>query len=292
MTRWHFTLAVAIWAAAWAAACGTSSSDRSPTPEAGTPDPGTPAAGTHDVAPGGTGLMSWPDAVGGLLAIADAATDEALVFRRDTTAIPGQVGVVGYDSAATVATVRTLRAAPCASRAILQLAGAPGRWNLALDLSHAHPLLVDALADLSPADSQRVVVRIQRALNTLPDTGAAMEFRGLPVVVRDAWVVGLSPGPVVVARAARLRNLEATAHEELRFVVLEGDQLRYVARVAGDEEVVESWDLLAVLTVEGHPWLAVAREGAGSLQLELVARDRTAWRSVWRSDGLVCGASR
>ncbi len=230
--------------------------------------------------------------MGGFLAVANATTGEALVFRRDTSAIPGQVGVVGYDTAAAVAAVRSLREAPCATRAVLQLAGAPGRWNLALDLSRAHPLLVDALADLSPADSQRVVVRIQRALNTLPDTGKAMEFRGLPVVVRDAWIVGLSPAPVVVARAARLRNLEATAHEELRFVVLEGDQLRYVARVAGDEETVESWDLLAVLMLEGRPWLAVARDGAGSLQLELVARDSAAWRSVWRSDGLVCGASR
>jgi hypothetical protein len=237
-------------------------------------------------------VTSWPDAVGGFLAVANATTSEALLFRRDTTATPGRVGIVGYDTVTAMATVRALRPAPCATRALLQLAGAPGRWNLALDTSRAHPLLVDALADLSPEDSQQVVVRIQRALNTIPDTGGAMEFRGLPVVVRDAWVVQLSPAPVVVSRAARLRNLEATAHEELRFVVLEGDQLRFVARVAGDEETVESWDLLAVLVIEGHPWLAIAREGAGSLQLEFVARDSTTWRSVWRSDALVCGASR
>lgn len=144
------------------------------------------------------------------------------------------------------------------------------------------------LEDLSPADSQRLVVRIQRALNTLPDTGAAMEFRGLPVVVRDAWVVRWSINPTVVARAARLLNLEATAHEELRFVVLEGDKVRYVARAAGDEETVESWDLLAALMIQGRPWLAIAREGPSSLQLELVARDSATWRSVWRSDALNC----
>ncbi len=292
MTPRYFFLMVAIWAAA----CGTPGSDRAPAPGARASGAETPGIGTHYVTPDSAALMSWPDAAGGFLAIANATTGEALVFRRDTTAIPAQVGVVGYDSVAVAATVRTLRAAPCAARAAVQLAGAPSRWNFALEFARAHPLLVDALADLSPADSQRVVVRIQRALNTLPDSGTAMEFRGLPVVVRDAWIVALSPVPVVVARAARLRNLEAAAHEELRFVVLEGDQLRYVARVAGDEEVVESWDLLAALMVEGRPWLAVAREGAGSLQLELVARDSTAWRSVWRSvwrsDGLACRASR
>lgn len=238
--------------------------------------------------PGNAQAMSWPDAVGGVLAIANATTDEALLFRRDTTAIPGDLGVVGFDSTAAVATVSAVRATPCAARATLRVAGTSGRWNLGIDFLRARPLLVDALADVSPADSQRVVVRIQRALNTLPDTGDDMEFRGLPVVVRDAWIVRLGATPVIVARAARLRNLEAAAHEELRFAILEGDQLRFVARVAGDEETVESWDLLAALTIDGHPWLAVAREGAGSLQLELVARDSTAWRSVWRSDALVC----
>ena len=168
---------------------------------------------------------------------------------------------------------------------------APG-WTLALDATRAaevRPLIIDVLEDLTAADSQRVVVRIQRALNTLPDTGSAMEFRGLPVVVRDAWLVHAPSGTFVVARAARLRNLEATAHEELRFIVLEDDQPRFVARVAGDEEVIESWDLLAAFDVHGQPWLAVAREGVSSLQLEVITREASTWRSVWRSDALLCG---
>ncbi len=237
-------------------------------------------------------MSPWPDAVGGVLAIANAATGEALLFRRDTTAHPVQLGVVSYDAVAAAVAVRDLRATPCAARAGLRLTGAPEHWSLALEPQQAHPVLVDALEELSPADSQRVVVRVRRALNTLPDTGAAMEFRGLPVVVRDAWIVRLPATDVVVARAARLRNVEAAAHEELRFVVMEGEQLRYVARVAGDEETVESWDLLAALMIQGQPWLAIAREGARSLQLELVARDSTAWRSVWRSDALVCGGAK
>jgi hypothetical protein len=256
-------------------------SDRPPAPGGGAPI-------IPPVVTDGARVSSWPDAVGGVLAIANTATGDALLFRRDTAARPGQMGVVGYDGVAAMATVRDLRATPCAARAVLRLEGAPEHWNLALDASQARPVLVDAIEDLSPADSQRVVVRIQRALNALPDTGAAMEFRGLPVVVRDAWIVRLPTTPVVVARAARLRNLEATAHEELRFVVLEGDQPRYVARVAGDEETVESWDLLAALMIQGRPWIAIAREGVSSLQLELVARDSTAWRSVWRSDALTC----
>lgn len=224
--------------------------------------------------------------------MANATTGEALLFRRDTTAIPGPVGVVGYDAVAASATLRVVRAVPCAARARLLLANAPAGWSLALDSARAQPLLVDALEDLPASDSGRTVVMIQRALNALPDAGSALEFRGLPVVVRDAWTVHGPGALMVVARAARLRNLEATAHEELRFVVLEGGQPRYVARVAGDEESVESWDLLAALLVEGRPWLAIAREGVGSLQLELVARDSTGWRSVWRSDAIACGRSK
>jgi hypothetical protein len=226
------------------------------------------------------------------MAMANVTTGDALLFRHDTSVTPNRIGVVGYDSVATPAALRDVRASPCAARAMLRLTDAPPGWSLALDAAYAHPLLIDALEDLSHADSQQVVVRIQRALNTLPDTGGAMEFRGLPVVVRDAWVVQLPGERLVVARAARLRNLEAAAHEELRLAVLEGDQLRYVARVAGDEETVESWDLLAALMIQGHPWLAIAREGVGSLQLELVARDDTRWHSVWRSDALVCGVSK
>jgi len=280
-------LTIVLWAAA---ACGTSTSDRAPETTGGA-EPRISRV-TADSTRVRKSTSSWPDEVGGVLAIANAMTGEALLFRRDTTARPGQLGVVGYDAVASVATVQDLRATPCAVRAVLLLAGAPEHWSLALDTSQAHPVVVDALEDLPPADSQRVVVRIRRALNALPDTGAAMEFRGLPVVVRDAWIVRLPTTPIIVARGARLRNLEATAHEELRFVVLEGDQPRYVARVAGDEETVESWDLLAALMIQGRPWLAIAREGVSSLQLELVTRDSTAWRSVWRSDALVCGGAK
>lgn len=266
-------------------ACETPSSDGSRAPA------GAPST-ERESAPSITSASQWPGAVGEFLALANSTTGEALLFRRDTMATPGHMVVVGYDAVAVPATLRAVRSVPCAARARLQMASAPAGWTLALDSARAAPLLVDALEDLSAADSQRVVVSIQRALNTLPDTGSALEFRGLPVVVRDAWMVHGRGERIVVARAARLRNLEATAHEDLRFVVLEGGQPRYVARVAGDEETVESWELLAALLVEGRPWLAVAREGVGSLQLEFVARDSTGWRSIWRSDAISCGRTK
>jgi hypothetical protein len=232
--------------------------------------------------------VPWPDSIGDFLAIASANSDAALLFRRDTTRLPGAMRVIGYDSISTAVTVRDLSALPCAARARLQVIGAPHGWSLALDAAAARPVLIDALEDLSHADSQRVVVRIQRALNTLPDSGDAMEYRGLPVVVRDAWVVQLPGAPVVVARAARLRNLEAASHEELRFVVLEHDEPTFVARVAGEEESVDSWELLAVVMVRSRPVLVVAREGTRTLQLELIARERAGWTSLWRSDAQVC----
>ncbi|MHB1312831.1 MAG: hypothetical protein ACYC3L_12515 [Gemmatimonadaceae bacterium] len=267
------------------AACGAPAPDRAPAP--GTV---TQAAVSHDSAR--TIAASWPDALGGFLALANPVTGNALLFRRDTLAMPASVAVVGYDSTTWPAAIRDVRPLPCGARAILRVTGVAPGWTLAFDAARAaqaRPLVIDVLEDLTASDSQRVVVRIQRALNTLPDTGSAMEFRGLPVVVRDAWLVHAPSGTFIVARAARMRNLEATAHEELRFVVLEDDQPRFVARVAGDEEAIESWDLLAALDVQGQPWLAVAREGVSSLQLEVITRDASAWRSVWRSDALSCG---
>lgn len=252
-------------------------------------DTRSPAADTAPPLLHGVPQLPWPNAIGTFLAVENARRGEALLFRADTTALPLRIGVVGFDSVGSAVALRDVRPLPCATRALLRVIDAPSGWSLALDSVHARPVPIDALEDLTPADSQRMVVRIQRAANALPDSAAAMEYRGLPVVVRDAWIVRLSTGPVIVARVARLRNLEATAHEELRFLVLENDQPRYVARVAGDEEVVESWDLLAALMTDRGPVLAVAREGTRTLQLELVGQDNGAWRSLWRSDGLICG---
>ena len=267
-------------------ACGAPSADRTPTP--GDATRAVSAGGAN----GGTPAATWPSVIGGFLAVENTTTGEALLFRRDTMAMPEHLAAVGYDSVGAAVALRDVRPLPCAARALLRVNGAPAGWSLALDSAHARPVLIDALDDLPHADSQRVVLRIQHALNTLPDSAEALEYRGLPVVVRDAWIVRLPDGPIVVTRAARLRNVEAAAHEELRFVVIQDDQPRYVARVAGDEEVVESWDLLAALSTDRGPVLAIAREGTRSLQLELVARQDSTWRSIWRSDALVCGAGR
>lgn len=264
-------------------ACAAPASDGTPASAHTGPDGTKGAAARVPVA--------WPDSLGDFLAIASASSDVATLFRRDTTRVPGAIRVIGFDSISSPVALRDINALPCAARARLLVDGAPRGWSVALDAAYAHPVLIDALDDLSHADSQRVVVRIQRALNTLPDSGDAMEFRGLPVVVRDAWVVRLPAAPIVVARAARLRNLEAASHEELRFVVLENDEPVFVARVAGEEESVDSWDLLAVLLSRGRPVLVVAREGTRTVQLELIARDRTAWTSLWRSDAQVCAPS-
>lgn len=233
---------------------------------------------------------AWPDDLGAFLAIERAGSADALLFRRDTTQSPSTIAVVGFDSLASAVTLRDVRNQPCAARALLRVTGAPAGWSVALDAATAHPLLIDAVEDLPHADSQRVVIRVQRALNALPDTGSAVEFHALPVVVRDAWIVHTPQGPLTVARAARLRNVEAASHEELRFAVLEENTPRFVARTAGEEESVESWDLLAAVQTARGPVLAIAREGAKSLQLELVRRDSVSWRSIWRSDALTCPA--
>lgn len=267
---------------AMVAACAPAPADRRSSPK-------TPAAASSPDQPGAL-AQSWPEGVGPFVAVERLSGGDALLFRRDTLSLPARVAVVGFDSRATEVSLQDVRNQPCASRALLRVRGAPAGWSLALAPDGLQPLLIDAVEDLSPADSQRVVIRVQRALNALPDSGDAQEFHALPVVVRDAWLVHTRGGVLTVARGARLRNVEAASHEELRFVVFEGDQPRFVARTAGEEESVESWALLAALDTPQGALLAIAREGTHSLQLELVQRDTAGWRSIWRSDSITCNA--
>lgn len=261
-------------------ACGRRGDDGTPRERAGAV---APAVSAESIATG----SGWPDDIGGVLAVATQTAGEALLFRRDTTVTPTVVNLLSFDSTAMRATVREVRGAPCPARARLMVESGAVGWTLAVEPGAVGPLPVDALADIAADDSLRLVARLRRIINTLPDTGNALEFRGLPVVIRDAWLVHAA-APFIVVRATRQRNLEAAAHEEQRFVIIEDDQPRFVMRVAGDEESLESHDLLAVLDVRGVPWLAVAREGDRTLQLELLSRGAGGWKSAWRSDAVVC----
>lgn len=173
-------------------------------------------------------------------------------------------------------------------------------WSLALSPGVGRPIAVDAIAELAPRDSSNFAIRLSRLASTLPDDSVSAPFRGLPVVVRDAWRFQLADGtPVAVAVAMRSMNVESNPRAEMVTIVAELDptsssgtwRTSWVRRDAGPEDRIEGADLLAALELrDGHAVVVFVREGDRGLQLEFVERlARGSWQTRWGSAALSCG---
>lgn len=159
-----------------------------------------------------------------------------------------------------------------------------------------------AIAALAPRDSARFAARIARAVDALPSDTTIADFRGLPVVVVEAWRVVIAAGDTaVVAHVTRRLPMESSPLEEsftlvaapgvrqgVRDPLLEEWSVREVAR----EEAGTTREFLEALREEdGRVSLLFVREGtdgAADRVLELVARTDGAWRLEWRGPVAAC----
>lgn len=179
------------------------------------------------------------------------------------------------------------------------------RWNVEQVEHSVVRLAARAIATLAPRDSARLAARIARAVDALPSDTTIADFRGLPVVVVDAWRVVVASGDtVVVAHVARRLPMESSPLEEsftlvavpgvrqgVRDPLLEGWSVREVAR----EEAGTTREFLeALLEEDGRVSLLFVREGtvgtdgAADRVLELVARTVGTWRLEWSGPVAVC----
>lgn len=249
-------------------------------------------------------ITTWDDSLGALVAIMSTERGAPVVFSRDSlSATPRTVELFSHDPqlqpAVLVAGTAT-RACARERAATVTTPTHPGVpvWSFALDSGVATAIGIDGLDDLLPRDSSAMIVRLRRLAGTIPDDSTSATFRGLPVVVRDAWrVVSAEGTPVWITLSTRTLGTESNPRLELLTMIAEPDPLsRDALRIAwsrresGPEDKVVGADLLAALTLRGARMaLAMARSGDHGDEIDILDRVQPGtWRLRWSSTALGC----
>ncbi len=162
-------------------------------------------------------------------------------------------------------------------------------------------LSLESLRGASQRDSAALVARLARSVNALAferaDTTVA-DFRGLPVVVRDAWrVVPAAGDTTYIAIAARRLPIESNPMEEQ--VTLLATPIRtpsvrnalaveWHARTAGSEDTLQPREpVLAFTAADGLLRVVLLRETPDGPRIELLTRVDGEWSTRW--EGTVPG---
>jgi hypothetical protein len=248
----------------------------------------------------------WDDELGALLATPSLDGGTPVLFARDTSSTADrEVELFNHDDHTTKATIRPgaiIRS--CAWRRNASLTTSDGRaaqgaWSLALAPGIATPLGVDGVSELSPRDSAATVARVSRLVSSIPEDSSSAPFRGLPIVVRDAWRFQLADStPILVAIATRSLNLESNPRAQAIALLAEPEPASSPVQwhtafwevVSGPEDRMEGMDLLAALQLHGSKSaVAIVREGEAGLQVEIVERASPGvWGVHWSSASLPC----
>ena len=259
------------------AACERAKTPASGAP-AGAPPPPASSAETATV----RRRTSWDDELGSLLATPSLDGGTPVLFVRDTAANADiEVELFNHDDHTARASLHPgtrdsrVRMAPerVAHHERWQTAfRTPGRSRLSPGI--ATPFGIDGVAELLPRDSAATVARISRLVSAIPEDSTSSPFRGLPIVVRDAWRFQLADSTAVaVAIATRSLNVESNPRAQAITLIAEPDPSRRGAvahrvlrTLAGPEDRVEGMDLLAAFQLHGaQPAVALVREGDAGL---------------------------
>jgi hypothetical protein len=279
--------------------------ERAKTPAPGAPvDASQPSAAAEPS--GSSPARVWDDELGALLATPSLDVGTPVMFARDTAANADiEVELFNHDDHTTRATLHpgaAIRA--CAWRRNASLTASDGKpvpnsWLLALSPGVATPFGIDGVAELLPRDSAATVARISRLVSGIAEDSSSAPFRGLPIVVRDAWRFQLADSTVVaVAIATQSLNVESNPRVQAVTLIAEPDpsagagqwRTAFSERTAGPEDRIEGMDLLAAFLLHGSkPAVALVREGDAGLQIQIVERTGPGvWRVHWTSAALPC----
>ena len=248
----------------------------------------------------------WDDELGALVATPSLDGGTPVLFARDTSATADiEIELFNHDDHTTKATIHpgaVIRSCAWRRNASLTTSegrATPGGWSLALGPGIATPLGIDGVSELLPRDSAATVARISRLVSAIPEDSSSAPFRGLPIVVRDAWRFHLADSTtILVAIAARSLNLESNPRAQAFVLIAEPEPATNPAQwrtafwevVSGPEDRMEGMDLLAALQLHGSkPAVAIVREGDAGLQVEIVERTAPGvWGVHWSSASLPC----
>ena len=246
---------------------------------------------------------NWNTSAGPLLLVAAESPSRAFVVAPDSATAAAQLASIPRPASVTLfgrgGTVQTaeLPAVPDTSVCIiasLSAAPPPRPWSVGFIGGVVSPLPMDSLQSLSPADSLALAVSMTRLASALPNDSAG-RFTGLPFVVGPVWRFVIPSGvPIVIATLIRKINQEATPLQEHTLIIAErrgqaGDTsfaTAYSERSYGDEETIESRDVLAAALIGGSrtPAIIIGRDYGVASAFGLVERgDDGRWRPVWRS---------
>jgi hypothetical protein len=153
-------------------------------------------------------------------------------------------------------------------------------------------LPLERLTELAPRDSARLAARLARTADALPGDTAVADFRGLPVVVRDAWLLVPENGDTTyIAIASRRLPMESMPLEEQLTLLAAPDTTPgagralvagWFARSAGMEDALETREpVLAFRTPAGRLHMLLMRETPAEPLVESLARVDGHWRRRW-----------
>lgn len=258
-------------------------------------------------APRATGSAGrWDRSLGPVIATPAIENATPLLFVPDTTSTTDfDVELFTHDAQVTRATMSQVtprRGCAWERTAVLSAPAEQGvrhTWSLALAPGAATAIAVEGVGELLPRDSAALVARFHRLVNALPDDSLSAPFRGLAIVVRDAWQIHAGDGTTVaLAVATRTLNVESNPRSEVTTMIIEPDSAAgpdawrtvFARRDSGPEDRVEGADLLAALRLrDGRTAVALVRENEQGLQLDIVERTAPArWRLRWSSASLPC----
>jgi hypothetical protein len=252
-------------------------------------------------------LAAWDSALGAVIATPSVESGVPMLFVRDTASTADlDVELFSHDSGTARAKLHpTARVHSCAwersaALSLVEPQTAPPSWTLALARGVALPVMIDGIGELLPRDSAALAARISRLVSALPDDAMSAPYRGLPIVVRDAWrfQVPDDSTQIAVAVAARTLNVESNPRSEVVTIIAEPDpsvdatawHAVFVRRDAGPEDRIEGSDLLAALRLRnGHSAVALLRDDETGSHVEIVERVAPgSWRLRWSSAALAC----
>lgn len=275
--------------------------DRAPGRAETTVAPPPVAAESSSAAPANWNVGAGPV----LLVSGDTPTRALLVIPEENgqatlAALPRPASATLFSRAGVVQTAELPAIADSGGCIVAALSAAPPPrpWNVGFIGGVVAPLSVDSVGSLSSADSLRYATWLNRLASALPNDSSG-RFSGLPFVVRSISRFAIPDGPgVIVGTLSRQLNQEATPLQERTFLIAEqsrGDSTivsAYGERSYGDEETIESRELLAALLIgeTRTPAIVISRDFGNDVAYALFQRVGDAkWRKQWSSARRHCG---
>jgi hypothetical protein len=244
---------------------------------------------------------SWDRSAGPVLLVAGDSPLHALVIVPDSATIgatiadlprPASVTLFGRNGTVQNAEIPVVSDSDACAVATLSAAPPPRPWTVGFVGGVVSPIAMDSIPSLGRADSLDALTNMTRLASAMPNDSAG-RFTGLPFVVRTIWRFSVPGGPqTFVALIRRQINQEATPLQEHTLIVAERSpsdstmSAVYSERSYGDEETIESRDILAALQLgaEHVVALVVSRDFGNATAFGLVERGADGkWRARWVS---------